>query len=156
MTYFAIFANFHRRFYNEGFEEGQTESTKKSFIEGKEYGMQAAFQKYVFVGQVKGLVDVLSQAREGQELSGQAKNQLDQIVVLINSIKLDNDYGNVVESDKSITKIRNKVRILMNMLDTKKQLTLSALDDVAGFITGLNEDKSQTTIGNLTNDEGMW
>ncbi|CAM9019516.1 unnamed protein product [Wickerhamomyces anomalus] len=147
--------NLEEQFYKEGFEEGQAESTKKSFLEGKEYGLQAAFQKYVFVGQVQGIVDLLVEGFGG-ELSGQAKSQLDQIVVLIDSIKTDNDYGNVVESEKIITKIRNKVRILMNLLGTKKQLSLNALDDVASTITGLKEDKSQTTIGNLTNDEGMW
>ncbi|ODQ59370.1 hypothetical protein WICANDRAFT_44830, partial [Wickerhamomyces anomalus NRRL Y-366-8] len=104
--------NLEEQFYKEGFEEGQAESTKKSFLEGKEYGLQAAFQKYVFVGQVQGIVDLLVEGFGG-ELSGQAKSQLDQIVVLIDSIKTDNDYGNVVESEKIITKIRNKVRILM-------------------------------------------
>ena len=109
----------------------------------------------MFAGQVQGIVDLLAEGFGG-ELSGQAKSQLDQIVVLIDSIKTDNDYGNVIESEKIITKIRNKVRILMNLLGNKKQLSLNAIDDVASTITGLKEDKSQTTIGNLTNDEGMW
>jgi len=81
---------------------------------------------------------------------------LDQLKELINSIKTDNDYGNVIESEKTITKVRNKVRILLSLLDTKKALSLNILDDIASIITGTKEDKSQTSIGNLTNDEGMW
>lgn len=81
---------------------------------------------------------------------------MDQLKELINSIKTDNDYGNVIESEKTITKVRNKVRILLSLLDTKKALSLNILDDIASIITGTKEDKSQTSIGNLTNDEGMW
>lgn len=94
--------------------------------------------------------------QSGLESSSQLKHQVDLLIELINSIKMDNEYGNVVESEKIITKIRNKLRIVLNLISSKKQLSLATLDDVASFITGLSEDKSQTTIGNLTNDEGMW
>lgn len=144
------------RFYKEGFAEGQAESTKKSFLEGKEYGLQAAFQKYVFIGQVQGIVETIVQSGLVQEPASQLKHQVDQLIELINSIKMDNEYGNVVESEKLITKIRNKLRIVLNLMSSKKQLSLATLDDVASFVTGLSEDTPQTTIGNLTNDEGMW
>ncbi|CCH42154.1 hypothetical protein BN7_1699 [Wickerhamomyces ciferrii] len=89
-------------------------------------------------------------------LNSQIHTQITLLKELLSGIKYDNDYGNVVESEKSIVKIRNKTRLLLNLVGSKKQLSLNSMDELNGVITGLEQDKSQQTIGSLTNDEGMW
>ncbi|KAH3680135.1 hypothetical protein WICMUC_000536 [Wickerhamomyces mucosus] len=146
----------YQRFYQEGFEEGQAESTNASFREGKEYGLQTGFQKYLIIGQLKGILHAIDKG-VGDDLSPQAIIQISQIKLLINQIKIDNEYGNVIETEKILVKIRNKLRVLTNALPSdKKDFNLQNIDFMGRLISGLEVEKSnKPSIGNL-NDDGMW
>ncbi|KAH3678163.1 hypothetical protein WICPIJ_008921 [Wickerhamomyces pijperi] len=157
--------NLEEQFYQDGFAYGQAQSALTSFKEGKEYGLQTAFQKYLLVGQIQGLFDILELTHI--ELSTQAANNIKQIKEFLTQITYDNDYGNVINTEKIITKIRNKMRVLVNLIPEldKKSCNLSNMDELSRFIGGLegengngngkNSGTTGTGIGALT-DDGMW
>lgn len=96
------------------------------------------------------------------ELSTQANNNIAQIKELLSQITYDNDYGNVINTEKAITKIRNKIRVLINLLPIdKKSLNLNVMDGISRLMGGLVVEEGKKSIpngpsiGGLT-DEGMW
>lgn len=138
------------RFYNEGFKEGQEASVKESLKEGKEYGLQTGFQRFLLVGQVKALVDHMESV-----YGVDCGTHMAQLRELVESINFDNDYNTVVAMDKLISKIRNKVRILSSSVIDRK-ITLQQLEEVADVITGLAEESNkQLNLTDLGN-ENVW
>lgn len=47
------------QYYQDGYREGQNENLKQNFLEGKQFGLQVGFQRFIILGQMKGLCDVL-------------------------------------------------------------------------------------------------
>ncbi|CDR47448.1 CYFA0S32e00430g1_1 [Cyberlindnera fabianii] len=144
--------NLEEQFYQEGFREGQAESTKKSYIEGKEYGLQFGFQKFVLMGEVNAIVELLANGLVGEPLSSQAESNLSQMRELLDQIKMDNESENVLESQRIMIKVKNKLRVLSNLI--KKQVTLNQLNDMANHVSGVEKEKTQANIA--LNDDGMW
>lgn len=138
------------RFFQEGFEEGQAESTKKSYLEGKEFGIQTGFQKFIFIGYLESLIGLIKLS----EVDDQLSSHLNQLSELLSKIKIDNEYGSVISNEKLLVKIRNKVRIITNLLPSKKVLNLQSIDQLILKINGL-EVITEPSVANL-NDESMW
>lgn len=89
-----------------------------------------------------------------QPVFGISSVHLTQLKDLVASISVDNDYNAVIAMDKTMSKIRNKVRILSTLAD--KQVTLQQLEDLGNVITGLaEENKKQVNMTDLGN-EGVW
>lgn len=139
------------RFYKQGLREGQQQSTINSFIEGKEYGIQTGFQKFVLVGLVKGFVEQLEQqqvAREGAQGATQAKESahLQQLKELVAQLKPSNDYGDVVSNDKIINKVRNKLRLLTNSSAEKGyKVEFGEFDDICKKLNGIATNPNSRT-----------
>lgn len=91
---------------------------------------------------------------EDQVVSGQVTQHLEQLSGLLQDLKFDNEYGNVINNEKLMVKIRNKVRILSNMLPSRKVLNLQSFDQLLQRISGL-ETVPEPSVANL-NDDGMW
>lgn len=87
-------------------------------------------------------------------VSGQVTQHLEQLSGLLQDLKFDNEYGNVINNEKLMVKIRNKVRILSNMLPSRKVLNLQSFDQLLQRISGL-ETVPEPSVANL-NDDGMW
>lgn len=47
--------NLEEEQYSIGYKEGQEQATKEQYLEGKQYGYQTGFQRFLIVGIVKGL-----------------------------------------------------------------------------------------------------
>jgi hypothetical protein len=81
-------------------------------------------------------------------------SHLEQLIELIDSVNLDNDYNTVIAMDKTMSKIRNKVRILSTL--TGKRITLQQIEELGAIVTGLDEEhKKQVNLTDLGN-EGVW
>lgn len=147
------------RFYRQGLREGQQQSTINSFIEGKEYGIQTGFQKFVLVGLVRGFVEQLEQQQQAQagaqagtaaggNAPAQAKENvhLQQLKELVAQLKLSNDYGDVVSNDKIINKVRNKLRLLTNSsVEKGYKVEFSEFDDICKKLNGIATKPNSST-----------
>ncbi|EDO19084.1 hypothetical protein Kpol_2000p51 [Vanderwaltozyma polyspora DSM 70294] len=113
--------NLEEQFYQEGYQEGQNENLKHNFIEGKQYGLQTGFQRFLLVGQIKGICKVLE--RSCQENNSLLKN-INQVQELISTIKLDNSPKNVEQYESTMVKVKNKFRIIL--LSSQRQFKNSS------------------------------
>lgn len=126
--------NLEEQYYEEGYREGQEESTRLQYIEGKEYGYQTGFQRFLVVGYIKGLIEYWESHLESYGSSKSISGHINQIKGVIDNIPLKNDDEAVALYEKSINKIRNKVRIVGTI--TKELYKVSQLDDIIKEVGG--------------------
>ncbi|CAH6722346.1 protein Lto1p [[Candida] jaroonii] len=132
--------NLEEQYYNEGFIEGQNESTKKQLLEGKEYGYQTGFQRFLIVGYISGLIEFWYKNINSYDQKS-LKNHLDQSQIILDGIKMTNFDDDVEKYEKSLIKLRNKIRIITNLV--KEQWKFKDVDDLVkeiGGIVQLNEN----------------
>ena len=148
------------QFYEEGFKEGQNASLLNSFLEGKQFGLQVGFQRFVLIYQILGICDVINSLN----LQNDSLNKNISIIKnLIDGILMNNDEENVENLDKTLIKLKNKFRTVLlsfqrliknnrNINKNNKQfsnnLTFDNVEDlsrmIAGKIQGFVEDEDVT------------
>lgn len=125
--------NLESQYYEDGFSQGQQESTRKQMIEGKEYGYQTGFQRFLVVGYIRGLhnywLENLSQY-ESKSLS----NHLLQLEAMLAAISTGNGDKEVEIFEKNVVKSRNKVRVISNIV--KEQWKVNKLDELLADVGG--------------------
>lgn len=130
--------NLEQQFYQEGYEQGLNEKTRENYIEGKELGLQVGFQRFVVLGQIQGIVEVLkSSLADGSSI---LKN-VESIERLLTGIKMSNDNAAVAEYDSRIIKVRNKLRNVLLSLHRQagrvgNPLTLEDVEEVSTIVAG--------------------
>lgn len=129
-----LILNLEEQYYREGYLEGQAESTKRQYKEGKEYGYQTGFQRFLVLGYIKGLVEYWEKNLDKYEASESIRHHIDQTWILIKLVDLSNDDEAVKRYEKSILKIRNKARILASLC--KEQHKLSHIDTIIREVGG--------------------
>ncbi|CCE62104.1 hypothetical protein TPHA_0B04350 [Tetrapisispora phaffii CBS 4417] len=140
------------RFYKEGFEEGRRENLQHNYIEGKQFGLQVGFQRFILIGQMLGICNVLT-ARYSTNAA--LMKSVESVRKLIESIKFDNDAENVENYEVTVVKLKNKFRIILlalqRQLKGKKRTEVMNYDKVeeitriiAGEVIGFNEDEDTT------------
>ncbi|SCU95441.1 LAMI_0F02476g1_1 [Lachancea mirantina] len=142
--------NLEEQFYREGFEEGRQENLRHNLLEGKQYGLQVGFQRYVTVGLMKGACEVILENSSLPQLHKTARSIID----MIEEIPMDNEESNVVKYDKNLTKVKNKFRLLLMAYnrpprDKGRKLSFEDIDNisktVAGDVQGYIEIETNTT-----------
>ncbi|ODQ80366.1 hypothetical protein BABINDRAFT_35836 [Babjeviella inositovora NRRL Y-12698] len=128
--------NLEEGFYQQGFDEGQSESTKKQYIEGKEFGYQTAYQRFIIIGYVKGLLKTIPQTHASLCSSNKALSlTLLQLTKLVGEVRPDNSDVSVAIFETNIVKIRNKCRVLNGLLKHQGDL-VKEIDALVGEISG--------------------
>ncbi|ODV80116.1 DUF1715-domain-containing protein [Suhomyces tanzawaensis NRRL Y-17324] len=117
--------NLEEEYYQKGFEEGQSDASKEQLREGKEYGYQTGFQRYLIIGYIQGLVEVWEKNLLSYELKMLA-NHLVQLKTIIDDVPITNEASDVEEFEKRVNKARNKVRVVCTTL--KESWKLQGLD----------------------------
>lgn len=127
------------QYYQEGYKEGAQEKAQHNFTEGKQYGLQVGFQRFLILGQIQGLIEVIETC--GTPGTSILKN-IETVRGLLADIKMDNDDANVAEYEARIVKIRNKLRTILLLLQRqtenkmKDPLTLDKVEKVSMIIAG--------------------
>ncbi|CAR28978.1 ZYRO0F16346p [Zygosaccharomyces rouxii] len=150
-------------FYNQGFEQGSAENVKHNYIEGKQYGLQVGFQRYLLLGQITGLLDVL------EVLDGDKKvfaKKIESVRSLLSGVKMDNDVASVADYENRFTRIKNKFRtillLLQKQLKTGPEDTLSLTEvervslSIADEIKGRVEEDNVGTAESLQDQVQNW
>lgn len=115
--------------YNSGYKEGQEQSAKEQFLEGKIYGLQTGFQRFLVVGYIQGLIEEWKQIETKPVIAHVA--QLEEIMKEISYTNGDED---VEKYEKAVTKARNKLRVVATI--TKTSLKVAKLDSLIKEVGG--------------------
>lgn len=110
--------NLEQEYYEQGYQEGQDFSTKQQYIEGKEYGYQTGFQRFLIVGYIQGLLGSWKHNIDDYEKGSKnisLRNHLEQLGELVNNIPITNGADEVKLFETRINKARNKVRVIANI-----------------------------------------
>lgn len=117
-------------FYTEGFKEGHEKSAKEQYIEGKIYGLQTGFQRFLVVGYLEGLVSFWRQLPNLASVT----SHIDQLEKILAAIPKTNDDDAVAVYEKSVLSARNKARVIAAL--TKTTDKLDKLDLLVGRVGG--------------------
>lgn len=128
--------------YQKGFQEGNIASANEQFLEGKVYGLQTGFQRFLIVGYLDGLLHEWQQ----REKSKQVENHLAQLSEILSTIDYGNSNQSVTAYEKSVVAARNKVRVIASL--TKSTTKVAALDKLVEEVGG--------TLATSTNMDDMW
>lgn len=117
------------KYYEEGYTEGQEKSVKDNHLEGKAYGLQTGFQRFLVVGYIQGLIEIWS-----KDDSKAVQNHLEQLKELVSDIPTTNGDKEVELYEQAIGKARNKVRVLGTITKTSEKVAKldSLLKEVGG------------------------
>lgn len=135
--------DFENDLYSKGYEEGVEAATNEQFLEGKIYGLQTGFQRFLIVGYIEGL---LQEWRLQNNENKQLQLQLDQLSKLLEGIQIGNSDHSVAMYEKAVLAARNKVRVIASLTKTT--------DKVAG-IDRLMQEVGGTLAAEKQVDE-MW
>lgn len=128
--------NIEEQYYEEGYEEGQRQSTFQQYREGKEFGYQTGFQRFLIVGYIKGLCQYWQENITHYDKSAikSITNHVDQVNSMINELKMTNGDSEVALFDKTVVKLRNKLRLLGSL--TKENWKVNQVDQLIKEIGG--------------------
>lgn len=129
-----LLLNLEEQYYKEGFKEGTEESTRKQYIEGKEYGYQTGFQRFLVVGYIRGLIVYWENNLESYDASKSIANHITSLKQIVQEIPFSNKDADVGQYDKLVNKARNKVRIIASLC--KEQSKVNNLDAVLRTVGG--------------------
>ncbi|KAK6456840.1 uncharacterized protein RJT20DRAFT_134144 [Scheffersomyces xylosifermentans] len=124
--------NLEEEYYQKGYKEGQEHSTKQQLTEGKEYGYQTAFQRFLIVGYIQGLVEEWTVHLD--DYNSSVSNHLVQLNELVSDIPMTNGDSEVSEFEKRINKARNKLRVIATLV--KESWKINKLDEVVKQVGG--------------------
>lgn len=116
-------------FYAEGYKDGQEQSAREQFLEGKVFGLQTGFQRFLVVGYIQGLI------KDWKKLENPIiEAHLRQLEKLVDEVPLTNGDKEVEIYEKAVLRARNKVRVVATITkSTDRVLGLDALiKDVGG------------------------
>ncbi|CCC66627.1 hypothetical protein NCAS_0A00670 [Naumovozyma castellii] len=148
MDIFDNLLNLEEQFYEEGWEEGHNENLKNNFLEGKQFGLQVGFQRFVLLGQMTGFCDVLDSLELGNQ---NLEKNVESIRSLIKTVGLSNKDEDVENLEKILVKLKNKFRTILisvNRLTKQDKKRIIDFDDfedlsriIAGEVKGFVEDE---------------
>lgn len=139
--------NLEEEQYELGYKEGQAQGTKDQYLEGKEYGYQTGFQRFLIVGFILEFVKFwLSNIDQYNTSSSSLRNHLDNLKSILANTSTTNDDKEVEEYEKNIKKARNKLRVIATI--TKESWKIDSLDNLVKEVGG--------TLQVSENPDDMW
>lgn len=131
-----------KELYLKGYEEGVSTAANEQFLEGKIYGLQTGFQRFLIVGYIEGLL----QDWQLQNLTKQIQSHLDQLSKILDQIQTNNSDLSVATYEKAVNAARNKVRVIASLTKTTEKI--SSLDKLVDEVGG--------TLAVASNSDEMW
>ncbi|SCV03165.1 LANO_0G02542g1_1 [Lachancea nothofagi CBS 11611] len=133
--------NLEEQFYQVGFEEGRRENLEHNLIEGKQYGLQVGFQRFLFLGLVQGVCNSL----KALKLSPSIEKNVNLMLELIDEIPMGNENASVEIYERNMVKLKNKFRLLLMVLSkhwkdlapySSAKLTYEQLEKITKIVAG--------------------
>lgn len=105
-------------FYEKGYKDGQRQIVREQNLEGRIYGLQTGFQRFLVVGYIQGLIDDWSKLKQKS-----IELHLIQLQKLVDSIPMNNGDAEVEQYEAAVNKARNKIRVVANITKTSDKIT---------------------------------
>ncbi|CUM68521.1 uncharacterized protein PRCAT00006247001 [Priceomyces carsonii] len=113
--------NLEEQSYQKGFEEGIAKGAQERYIEGKEYGLQTGFQRFLIVGYLKGLAEYWEDNISSYDQKS-LPSHISQLKELLNGVPTSNEEEDVADYDNKVKKARNKARLIANMVGDSQRV----------------------------------
>lgn len=122
--------NLEDQYYQEGFQEGQEHSTRQQYMEGKEFGYQTGFQRFLIIGYIEGLLNYWKRNIDayGGHQNNTLNNHITQLETLISEIQTTNGDKEVEAYEKIMVKSRNKLRVIATI--TRESWKINNVDQL--------------------------
>ncbi|WPK23125.1 hypothetical protein PUMCH_000350 [Australozyma saopauloensis] len=133
---------FENELYSQGYEEGKEAANNEQFLEGKIYGLQTGFQRFLIVGYMDGLLQ--EWRKDGH--SKNIESHLNQLQKLLDKISNGNSDQSVADYERALSAARNKVRVIASI--TKTTDKIAGLDKMVQEVGG--------TLAVSSNPDDMW
>lgn len=148
------------QFYREGYEEGAKEQAQHNYNEGKQYGLQVGFQRFLLLGQIEGLIEVIESSGT---LSTSISKNIDTVRGILTGIKMDNNDKSVADYEARLIRTRNKLRTILLLLQRQKDnastdpITLDDVEKVSMSMAGqlkayVEKEAHQGDVNDQTQD----
>lgn len=138
--------NLEEEQYELGFKEGQIQGTKDQYLEGKEYGYQTGFQRFLIIGYIQELMKFWLSHIDQYNNSSSLRNHLNNLEDIMAQISITNGDKEVEDYEKNIKKARNKLRVIASI--TKETWKIDSLDNLVKEVGG--------TLQVSENPDDMW
>lgn len=116
--------------YQRGFAEGQAELRRENLIEGKQYGYQTGYQRFVIVGYLQALVEEWTKA----DTENKATSHIAKLKLLLDEITVANTEESAQLYEDNTRKARNKARVIALLLNDTG--AVSDIDDMLKEVCG--------------------
>ncbi|ODV97752.1 hypothetical protein PACTADRAFT_47611 [Pachysolen tannophilus NRRL Y-2460] len=149
-------------FYEEGYNQGLNETTKQEYTDGKEYGIQISFQRFLVMGYYRSVIEhwktiLLAKTTENDRKASTLLNTLNKLAYLVDNLSFENTEENGLIYDSTLKKIKYKLRIINTQLINMKigindnlRNAGTLLTDIGGRLE-IDNGSSSTDV-----DNGMW
>lgn len=124
------------QYYNEGLAEGKSQPTYHQYIEGKEYGYQTGFQRFLVIGYMKETAKIWRK-QDGNSIEKSMDTHLRQLEALLD-VPMTNGDAEVAVYEKNVAKARNKLRVIATI--RKDQARIAKLDQLVDEVGGRLQD----------------
>ncbi|CCG23394.1 hypothetical protein CORT_0D05550 [Candida orthopsilosis Co 90-125] len=127
--------NLEQEQYQIGYQEGVEESAKQQYLEGKQFGYQTGFQRFLIVGYIKGLIEEWEGHIDNYSDSKSVlSNHLQQLKSYVDNISVNNDETSVAQFELQLKKARNKLRVICQLV--KESWKINNLDTLVEQVVG--------------------
>lgn len=127
--------NLEQEQYQIGYQEGVEESAKQQYLEGKQFGYQTGFQRFLIVGYIKGLIEEWEGHIDNYSDSKSVlSNHLQQLKSYVDNILVNNDETSVAQFEIQLKKARNKLRVICQLV--KESWKINNLDTLVEQVVG--------------------
>lgn len=127
--------NLEQEQYQIGYQEGVEQSAKEQYLEGKQFGYQTGFQRFLIVGYIRGLVeDWESHISEYGSIESTLRNHLKQLKNCLDGLLMINDEDSVAQFEIQLKKVRNKLRVICQL--NKESWKINDLDKLVEQVGG--------------------
>ena len=92
--------NLEEEQYELGFKEGQIQGTKDQYLEGKEYGYQTGFQRFLIIGYIQELMKFWLSHIDQYNNSSSLRNHLNNLEDIMAQISITNGDKEVEDYEK--------------------------------------------------------
>ena len=144
--------NLEQQQYQIGYQEGVEQSAKEQYLEGKQFGYQTGFQRFLIVGYIHGLIEEWESqsymgrySGDGGDGDGAEKKKLEVMQGHLQQLKsyvdisndgllLNNDEKSVARFEVQLKKARNKLRVICQLC--KESWKINEVDKLIETVGG--------------------
>lgn len=163
MDVFDNLLSLEEQFYQEGYEEGLNQESWDNYLEGKESGMELGFRRFVLLGQMSAICDVIESIGTQSKLL--SKN-IETIRSFIMKIRGEQEDVEFTDLEKISGKLMNKFRTLMitfnnssNLAGITKGVTFEDVQNVARLVVGEPQKHAEdptTSLKHIQEQADSW